>query len=110
MNIGILGTGVVGQAIGAKLVHLGHEVKMGSRTADSPKAHAWAQSNGPQASHGTFADAAAFGKILFNCTAGVHSLEALELAGAVHLRRENSRGRRQSPGLLAGDAALGGLL
>lgn len=86
MNIGILGTGVVGQAIGTKLVHLGHEVKMGSRTADNPIAHAWAQANGPRASHGTLADAAAFGEILFNCTAGVHSLEALELAGAVHLR------------------------
>jgi predicted dinucleotide-binding enzyme len=86
MKIGILGTGMVGETIGTKLVQLEHEVKIGSRTADNPKAHAWAQANGSQASHGTFADAAAFGEILFNCTAGVHSLEALEMAGAAHLR------------------------
>lgn len=30
---------------------------------------------------GTFADAAAFGEIIFNCTAGVASIEALTMAG-----------------------------
>jgi hypothetical protein len=50
MRIGVLGTGMVGEAIGTKLVQLGHEVRMGSRTADNPKAHAWAQANGPRAS------------------------------------------------------------
>lgn len=30
MNIGILGTGIVGQAIGSRLIQLGHEVRMGS--------------------------------------------------------------------------------
>jgi predicted dinucleotide-binding enzyme len=38
MNIGILGTGMVGQAIGSKLIQLGHEVRMGSRTENNEKA------------------------------------------------------------------------
>jgi predicted dinucleotide-binding enzyme len=86
MNIGILGTGMVGQAIGAKLIQLGHEVRMGSRTANNEKATQWVSTNGPRASQGTFADAAAFGELLFNCTAGVASLQALHMAGAANLK------------------------
>ena len=36
MKLGVLGTGMVGQAIATKLVALGHEVKMGSREAGMP--------------------------------------------------------------------------
>ena len=86
MKIGVLGTGMVGEAIGTKLVQLGHEVKMGSRTANNDKAAAWVKQNGGKASQGTFADAAAFGEILFNCTSGKASLEALGLAGAENLK------------------------
>ena len=38
MRIGVLGTGVVGKTIGSRLVGLGHEVTMGSRTADNEAA------------------------------------------------------------------------
>jgi hypothetical protein len=38
------------------------------------------------ASQGTFANAAAFGEIVFNCTAGAGSLDALEATGAANLR------------------------
>ena len=82
MKIGVLGTGMVGPTIGTKLVELGHEVMMGSRSKDNEKAAAWAKSAGPKASHGTFADAARFGEVLFNCTNGMASLKALGLAGA----------------------------
>lgn len=86
MKIGILGTGMVGTTIGKKLISLGHEVKLGSRTADNPKAAAWAAEAGTGASHGTFVDAARFGEeILFNCTAGSGSLEALRAAGTAAL-------------------------
>ncbi len=81
MKIGILGTGIVGSTIGTKLIQLGHDVKMGSRTATNEKAISWTQKNGIHASQGTFAAAAAFGEIVFNCTHGVASLEALNLAG-----------------------------
>jgi 8-hydroxy-5-deazaflavin:NADPH oxidoreductase len=85
MNIGIFGTGIVGQTIGARLVGLGHNVCMGSRTADNPNARAWAKATGRQASYGTFADAAEFGEILFNCTAGMGSLSALQFAKTANL-------------------------
>lgn len=86
MDIAILGTGMVGSAIGSKLVQLGHKVKMGSRTAGNEKAVAWVNTEGSSASQGTFADAAAFGSLVFNCTSGTGTLEALKLAGAANLK------------------------
>ncbi len=38
MKIGVFGTGMVGQAIAKRLVSLGHDVLMGSRTADNEAA------------------------------------------------------------------------
>ncbi len=85
MKIGILGTGMVGVAIGNKLVSLGHEVKMGSRTANNEKAVTWAKAAGAKASQGTFTDAAGFGELLFLCTSGSGSVDALQAAGAANL-------------------------
>ena len=81
MRIGVLGTGTVGRTIGGRLVEVGHEVMLGSRTADNADATAWAAEHGERASHGTFADAAAFGQVLFNCTGGMVTLAAWEAAG-----------------------------
>jgi 8-hydroxy-5-deazaflavin:NADPH oxidoreductase len=86
MKIGVLGTGMVGKAHATRLIGLGHEVMMGSRTADNEDAAAWATAAGARASHGTFADAAAFGALLINATAGVASEEALRAAGDESLR------------------------
>jgi predicted dinucleotide-binding enzyme len=72
---------MVGNAIATKLVKIGHEVKMGSRTADNAKASEWVKANGAKASQGTFADAAAFCELAFNCTVGTGALPALEAAG-----------------------------
>jgi len=85
MRLGVLGTGVVGQTIGSKLIHLGHEVMMGSRDAANATAIAWAKKEGPRASFGTFANASAFAEIVFNCTLGSASLEALRQAGPENL-------------------------
>jgi 8-hydroxy-5-deazaflavin:NADPH oxidoreductase len=85
MRIGVLGTGVVGKTVGARLISLGHEVTMGSRAADNPEASAWAGEQSDRASHGTFADAAAFGELVVNATAGAASLDALTAAGAENL-------------------------
>ncbi|MBL7948746.1 MAG: NADPH-dependent F420 reductase [Candidatus Pollutiaquabacter aromativorans] len=82
MRISILGTGNVGDTIGSKLVELGHDVMMGSRSANNEKALAFVAKQSGKASAGTFADAAAFGEIIFNCTKGEASLDALKLAGA----------------------------
>ena len=81
MRIGVLGTGMFGTALATKLVELAHEVCIGSRQAGSEKAVAWARGAGEGASEGSFADAAAFGELVVNCTAGVASLEALRSVG-----------------------------
>jgi predicted dinucleotide-binding enzyme len=85
MKIAVLGTGMVGNAIGSKLVALGHDVRMGAREASNEKAAAWVKGAGAHASQGTFADAATSGEIVFNCTAGVASLAALQAAGSQNL-------------------------
>jgi predicted dinucleotide-binding enzyme len=82
MKIAVLGTGMVGTTIGSRLVELGHEVMIGSRTATNEKAVEFANNNGKNASAGTFADAANFGEIIFNCTKGEVSIEVLKLAGS----------------------------
>jgi 8-hydroxy-5-deazaflavin:NADPH oxidoreductase len=86
MKIGVLGTGAAGNAIGGKLVELGHDVMMGARSADNPKALAFAEHTGGSA--GAFRDAAAHGELVFNCLRGDVSLDVLtavspELEGKV---------------------------
>jgi len=76
---------MVGQTLGTKLVSLGHDVKMGARDAKNEKAASFSAKSGDKASHGTFADAAAFGEILFVCTNGNGTLPALRAAGAGNL-------------------------
>lgn len=85
MKIGVLGTGMVGETIASRLVELKHDVRMGARSATNDKAAEWAQTSGERASHGTFADAAAFGSLVFNCTQGGVSIEALTAAGTDNL-------------------------
>lgn len=72
MKVGVFGTGMVGKTIAAKLTSLGHEVQVGSRTAGEGKV--------------TYKEAAQFAEIVFNCTSGQGSLEALQMAGAEHLK------------------------
>jgi len=86
MRIGVLGTGMVGNTLATKLTELGHEVRMGARDAANEKAAEWAASAGGRAGTGTFADAADFAELVFNCTGGVVSLQALEQAGEDALR------------------------
>ena len=85
MKYGVLGTGDVARTIASKLIELGHEVRMGSRSANNPSAVLWAGQNGERASHGTFADAAQFGERVFCCVHGIHALEALRMAGEENL-------------------------
>ncbi len=85
MKIAVFGTGNVGDTIGSKLIEVGHSVMMGSRTSNNEKAKAFVSKHKGNASAGTFAEAAAFGEIIFNCTAGVGSLNALQMAGEENL-------------------------
>ena len=81
MRIGVLGTGPVGHALATRLVEAGHEVTMGSRDLDNPKARHWAAGAGDGAHAGDFAAAAAGAEVVVNATAGSGSLAALAAAG-----------------------------
>jgi predicted dinucleotide-binding enzyme len=75
MQIGVLGTGSAGQTVASKLVAMGHDVMMGARAADNEKVLGFARRTGGRA--GTFADAAAHGEMVLNCTRGDTSLAML---------------------------------
>ncbi|MCB9601428.1 MAG: NAD(P)-binding domain-containing protein [Sandaracinus sp.] len=80
MKIGILGTGMVGKTLGTKMVELGHDVMLGSRSAENPAALEWAKASRGRA--GTFAEAAAHGELVFVATKGEHTATASTLANA----------------------------
>jgi len=86
MKIGVFGTGMVGQAIATKLTTQGHLVMMGARKAGSARSRDWVARAGANASEGSFAEAARFGELLFNCTNGAGSLEALTTASAENMK------------------------
>jgi len=79
MKIGILGTGDVGRALGVGFIALGHQVKIGARTAGHEKAMEWVGEAGPNASQGTFAEAAEFGEIIVFATLGVANPEVVRV-------------------------------
>jgi len=93
MNIGILGTGVVGQTLAAALAEKGHAVTIGTRdpaetmareTAKPPARVAyrdWQRAN-PSVQLATFADAARSADVVINATSGASAMSALESAGA----------------------------
>jgi 8-hydroxy-5-deazaflavin:NADPH oxidoreductase len=93
MNIGIIGSGIVGQTVGGQLVALGHDVVLGTRdpgNLHSAKGMAgslanWLAGAGHGARVATFAEAAAHGAVVLNATSGTISVEALSLAGAENL-------------------------
>ena len=93
MKIGIIGSGIVGQTLGTKLVQLGHDVALGTRDPgklDDKKgfggslgewlAKANDKTNG-KAKVVSFRDAASHGELLINATHGQNSVDALNLAG-----------------------------
>jgi len=86
MNVGILGTGDVGKALGKGFIALGHAVKMGARDAGSEKALAWARGMGASASAGSFGEAAAFGEVIVLATLGTANEQAITLAGPEKFR------------------------
>jgi len=84
MRVGVIGTGLVGRTIAARLVELGHEVAIGTRdvAATLAKEDDW------PAPLMSFAEAAAGAELIVNATAGGVSIEALTQAG-----RENLAGK-----------------
>jgi 8-hydroxy-5-deazaflavin:NADPH oxidoreductase len=85
MNVAVLGTGPVGQAIANRFVASGHAVRMGGRSLENERAQGGAAAHGPQASTADFAGAASFADLVVNCTSGTVSLDALRQAGEDNL-------------------------
>ncbi len=78
MKVGVIGSGVVGQTLAAGLVKHGHEVEIGTREPANLKD--WAAKN-PGVRVKSFAEAAAFGRVVILAVAGQVALEALKLIG-----------------------------
>jgi hypothetical protein len=93
MKIGILGSGIVAQTIGAKLVERGEDValgtrsptQLGSRRGMAPPLAEWLAKTQNKARIVTFQEAARHGELVINATSGTSSLEALKLAGEANL-------------------------
>ncbi|MEW1806553.1 NAD(P)-binding domain-containing protein [Pseudarthrobacter sp. NPDC080039] len=96
MNTSVLGTGIVGRTIAARLAELGHSVTIGTRDPEAtlartepdamgtPPFAAWAAGN-PGITVAGFADAAAGAELIVNATSGGASLDVLSAAGAGNL-------------------------
>ena len=96
MKIGILGTGMVGQAIGGRLAQLGHDVMIGTRDVaetlartapdgmGNPPFSVWQKQN-PKVKLGNFAQAAVHGELVVNATNGFAAIDILKSAGEANL-------------------------
>ena len=96
MDIAVLGTGMVGQALAGRLHSLGHPVVVGTRDPQAtlartdpdgmgnPPFSAW-QADHPGVRVATFADAASDAELVVNASSGAATLEVLHLAGAENL-------------------------
>ncbi|MFB6618935.1 NADPH-dependent F420 reductase [Streptomyces sp. NPDC085524] len=88
MRYAVLGTGIVGRTVAARLASLGHEVVIGTRDPESTRARAeWADWHAGQPEVGlrSFPEAAQFGEVLVNATGGQASIAALTEADAAQL-------------------------
>jgi predicted dinucleotide-binding enzyme len=78
MKVGVLGSGTVGQVLGAGFLKHGHEVMLGTR--DPKKVDQWVRET-PGATSGTFAEAANFGELIVLATLGRVVEQVVDLAG-----------------------------
>jgi predicted dinucleotide-binding enzyme len=82
MKVGIIGSGVVAQALGAGFLKHGHEVALGTR--EPAKLADWSGKN-PKAKILGFSETAAFGELVVLAVAGHVAQDALGLAGASNI-------------------------
>ena len=80
MKVGVLGSGDVGQVLGAGFVSRGHDVKLGTRDPGKDKVKAWVAKNGSKASAGTFEETAKFGELLVLATLWDGTKSAIDMA------------------------------
>jgi 8-hydroxy-5-deazaflavin:NADPH oxidoreductase len=83
MKIGILGSGSVGQTLGAGFLKQGHQVILGTRDPHKTGVQHWVREN-PGATAGTFEQAASFGDLIVVATLGRAAENAIRLAGVAN--------------------------
>jgi len=81
MKVGVLGSGIVGQVLGAGFLKHGHSVMMGTRDPKNAEVQKWVAQN-PGGTAGTFADATRFGDIVVLAVLGRIVDHVIALAGA----------------------------
>lgn len=84
MNVGIIGSGIVGQTLGKAFISEGNEVMLGSRDINQEAIQKWKSQNAG-AKIGRFEQAAAFGELLVLATAGHGATDALRASGIKNL-------------------------
>jgi predicted dinucleotide-binding enzyme len=79
-QIGVIGSGQVGETLADGFIKHGYDVMRGSR--DAAKLSDWKKKAGARASTGNFAEAAKFGEIVVLAVKGTAAEEAVALCGA----------------------------
>jgi predicted dinucleotide-binding enzyme len=85
MKVTILGSGEVGQVLGAGFLKHGHQVMMGTRNPKKEDVTKWVAET-PGATAGTFAEAAQFGELIVLAVLGRVVEEVIRLAGPANLK------------------------
>jgi predicted dinucleotide-binding enzyme len=85
-KIGIIGSGLVAQALGNGFLKYGYQVMLG--TSDKSKLAAWLKGAGANASVGSFEDSAKFGEIIVLAVKGAAAKESLGIMGHSNLRNK----------------------
>jgi predicted dinucleotide-binding enzyme len=85
MKIGVLGSGNVGQTLGAGFAKHRHQVTLGTRDSDAESVRSW-QAKTPGATVGSFAEAAKFGEIVVISVLARAVEDVIRLAGPENLR------------------------
>jgi predicted dinucleotide-binding enzyme len=98
MKTAVFGTGIVGQVLSNRLAELGHSVTIGTRDINktvartekdaygNPPFGEWYKKNKNTLKLTTYSEAASSSEIIFNCTLGQGSVEALKQAGSANLK------------------------
>ncbi|HYY48835.1 MAG TPA: NAD(P)-binding domain-containing protein [Thermoplasmata archaeon] len=86
MQVGILGSGDVGRALGRGFAVRGHDVMIGSRRPKSDELTKWLKQVKGKASTGSFEEAATHGEVVVLATLGTAVEEVLRLAGPSSLK------------------------
>src|SRR5690349_20965116 len=90
MKFGVMGTGMVGAAVGGKLAALGHDVMFGSRQPEGEKARDLAAATGAKV--GSHADAARHGEWIVNALPGdqvIPLLTGCDIGGKIFIDISN---------------------